>query len=187
MNSANLQASEQPTTQPVKKIGAAWIVLLLLWYATAALVAAQPGIDRIAAEAGESSLFSEESTLRILLACGVNIFSILASFLQAVVLRLVYKGLIKGSKPTLRDSWFWVLLGQIPFMLTVYAMGLLHEPAALDALGQAWVRVLLGTSAAGIYVAAAKKTFDASNARLLFLFVVVALINSLLLVTTAVR
>ena len=48
---------------------------------------------------------------------------------------------------------------------------------------EAWVRILFGAIAAGIYIAAAKTVLGAQNWRLAILFVVVAIINSLLLVS----
>lgn len=114
---------------------------------------------------------------------GVIIWSILASFLQALVLRLIYKGIVKGHGPILRASWFLVLLGQIPFMAAVLIMGLFLQPEAIGLLGQAWVRILFGTIAAAIHIAAAKKAFGAPNGRLAIFFVIVAIINSVLLVS----
>jgi hypothetical protein len=95
----------------------------------------------------------------------------------------MYKGIVKGQGPTLSASWFWVLLGQIPFMATVLIMGLFLQPEAIGLLGQGWVRILFGTIAAAIYIAAAKTVFGAPNGRLAILFVIVASVNSVLLVS----
>lgn len=57
------------------------------------------------------------------------------------------------------------------------------QPEAIGLPGQAWVRILFGTIAAAIYIAAAKKVFGAPNGRLAILFVIVAIMNSVLLVS----
>jgi len=183
MTSASPKTSGHPTPQSLKKINPVWIICLLLAYIAAAQFAVGSGIERLVAENAEHNQFSSQEMLVTFLRVGVIIWSILASFLQALVLRLIYKGIVKGHGPTLRASWFWVLLGQIPFMATVLIMGLFLQPEAIGLLGQAWVRILFGTIAAAIYIAAAKKVFGAPNGRLAILFVIVAIINSVLLVS----
>ncbi|MCZ9880529.1 hypothetical protein [Arthrobacter sp. B2a2-09] len=183
MTSASPKTSDQPTPQSLKKINPAWIIFLLLAYTAAAQFAVRSGIDRLVTENAEHNQFSSQEVLLTFLRVGVIVWSILASFLQALVLRLMYKCIVKGLGPTLGASWFWVLLGQIPFMATVLIMGLFLQPEAIGLLGQAWVRILFGTIAAAIYVAAAKRIFGAPNGRLAILFVIIAIINSVLLVS----
>lgn len=183
MTSAIPETADHPTPQSLKKINPVWIICLLLAYTAAAQFAVGSGIERLVTKNAEHNQFSSQEVLVTFLRVGVIIWSILASFLQALVLRLIYKGIVKGHGPTLRASWFWVLLGQIPFMATVLIMGLFLQPEALGLLGQAWVRILFGTIAAATYVAAAKKVFGAPNGRLTILFVIVAIINSVLLVS----
>ncbi|MFB8371789.1 hypothetical protein ACFC25_20770 [Pseudarthrobacter sp. NPDC055928] len=183
MTSANPETSSHPTTQSLKKLNPVWIICLLLAYSAAAQFAVGTGIERLVTENAEHNQFSSREVLVTFLRVGVIVWSILASFLQGLVLRLMYKGIVKGHGPTLRASWFWVLLGQIPFLATVLIMGLFLQPDAIGLLGQAWVRILFGTIAAGIYIAAAKTVLGAQNWRLAILFVVIAIINSLLLVS----
>lgn len=183
MTSANPKTSGHPTPQTLKKLNPVWIICLLLAYSAAAQFAVGTGIERLVTENAEHNQFSSREVLVTFLRVGVIVWSILASFLQGLVLRLMYKGIVKGHGPTLRASWFWVLLGQIPFLATVLIMGLFLQPEAIGLLGQAWVRILFGTIAAAIYIAAAKTVLGAQNWRLAVLFVVVAIINSLLLVS----
>ncbi len=183
MTSASPKTSDHPAPQSPKKINPAWIICLLLAYTAAAQFAVGSSIERLVTENAEHNQFSSLEVLVTFLRVGVIIWSILASFLQALVLRLIYKGIVKGRGPTLGASWFWVLLGQIPFMATVLVMGLFLQPEALGLLGQAWVRILFGTIAGAIYIAAAKTVFVAPNGRLAILFVIVAIVNSVLLVS----
>lgn len=183
MTSAIPKTSEHATPQSLKKISPVWIICLLLAYTAAAQFAVESGIELLVTENAEHNQFPSQEVLVTFLRVGVIIWSILASFLQALVLRLIYKGIVKGHGPTLRASWFWVLLGQIPFMATVLIMGLFLQPEAIGLLSQTWVRILFGTIAATIYIAAAKKVFGAPNGRLAILFVIVAIINSVLLVS----
>ncbi|GAA5189394.1 hypothetical protein GCM10023346_03820 [Arthrobacter gyeryongensis] len=183
MTSTSPKTSDQPTRQSLKKANPVWIICLLLAYTAAAQFAVRLGIERLVTENAEVNQFSSQEVLLTFLRVGVIVWSVLASFLQALILRLIYKGIVKGHGPTLGTSWFWVLLGQIPFMATVLIMGLFLQPEAIGLLGQAWVRILFGTIAAAIYVAAAKRIFDATNGRLAILFVIVATVNSVLLVS----
>lgn len=183
MTAAIPKTSDHPTSQSLNKINPVWVICLLLAYTAAAQFAAGSGIERLAAENADQNQFSSQEVLLTFLRVGVIIWSILASFLQALVLRLIYKGIVKGHAPTLGASWFWVLLGQIPFMATVLIMGLFLQPEAIGLLGQAWVRILFGTIAAAIYIAAARKVLGAPRGRLAILFVIVAITNSVLLVT----
>lgn len=183
MTSAFPETSDHPAQQQPTKVNPVWIICLLLAYTAAAQFAVGSGINRLVTENAEYNQFSSEEVLMTFLRVGVIVWSILASFLQALVLRLIYKGIVRGESPTLRTSWFWVLLGQIPFMLTVLVMGLFVQPDAIGFLGQTWVRILFGAVAAAIYIAFAKKAFGASNGRLAILFVIVATVNSVLLVS----
>lgn len=183
MTSAFPETSDRPAPHTLEKINPVWIVCLLLAYTAAAQFAVGSGIDRLVTENAEHNQFSSQEVLVTFLRVGVIIWSILASFLQALVLRLIYKGIVRGQGPTLRTSWFWVLLGQVPFMLTVLVMGLFLQPEAISLLAEAWVRILFGAIAAVIYIASAKRAFGAPNGRLGILFVIVAIINSVLLVS----
>lgn len=177
------KASVHPAPPSPKGINPAWIICLLLAYTAAAQFAVRSDIERLVTENAEHNQFSSQEVLLTFLRVGVVAWSVLASFLQALSLRLIYKGIVKGHGPTLGASWSWVLLGQIPFMATVLIMGLFLQPETIGLLGQAWVRILFGTIAAGIYIAAAKAVFGAPNGRLAILFVIVATINSVLLVS----
>ena len=172
-----------PTDASPKKINAAWLICLLLAYTAAAQYAAGPGLVRLVAENAEYNRFSSQDVLITFMRVGVLIWSIVASFLQALALRLIYKAIVRGPSPTLRVSWFWVLLGQIPFILTVLVMGLFLEPSATNILGQTWLRILFGAVASGVYVGCARKVFGASNPRLTVLCVIFTLVNSILLVS----
>lgn len=183
MTSASPKTSDPPAPRSPTKINPVWIICLLLAYTAAAQFAVGSNIERLATENAEHNRFSSQEVLVTFLRVGVIIWSTLASFLQGLVLRLIYKGIVKGHGPTLGASWFWVLLGQIPFMATVLAMGLFLEPEARGLLGQAWVRILFGTIAGAIYIAAAKKVFVAPNGRLAMLVVIVSIVNSVLLVS----
>ncbi|MEV7605891.1 hypothetical protein AB0N65_10685 [Paenarthrobacter sp. NPDC089322] len=182
MTPAYPATSNQPSPPAVKKINPVWIICLLLAYTAAAQVAVGSGLDRLVAENAEYNEFSSEEVLLTFLRVGVIVWSILASFLQALVLRLIYKGIVRGQSPTLRTSWLWVLLGQIPFMLTVLVMGLFLQPDAIGLLGQAWLRILFGAVGAAIYVGCARKALGASKGRLAVLFAIVTIVNSVLLV-----
>ncbi|MEW1819726.1 hypothetical protein AB0323_02895 [Arthrobacter sp. NPDC080031] len=171
MTSASPKTSGPAAPQSPRKINPVWIICLLLAYTAAAQYAVGSSIERLATENAEHNQFSSQEVLVTFLRVGVIIWSALASFLQGLVLRLIYKGIVKGRGPTLGASWFWVLLGQIPFMATVLFMGLFLEPGAQGLLGQAWVRILFGTIAGAIYIAAAKTAFAAPKGRLAVLFV----------------
>ena len=177
MTPAYPATSNQPAPAAVKKVNPAWII---------AQVAVGTGIDRLVAENAEYNQFSSQEVLVTFLRVGVIVWSALASFLQALVLRLIYKGIVRGQAPTLRSSWFWVLLGQIPFMLTVLGLFLAADaftaPDALGVLGQAWLRILFGAVGAAIYVVLARKTLGAPVGRLAVLFAIVTIVNSVLLV-----
>lgn len=181
MTSATPVAPEL-TDAPPRRIGPVWIVCLLLGYSAATQYAVASGIDRLVVENADFNHFASAEGLVTFLRVGVVVWSITASFLQALVLRLIYMGIVKGSAPTLGTSWFWVLVGQVPFMLTVLAMGLFFQSGTVGLLGQAWTRILFGVVAAAIYVVAAKKASGAPNWRLALFGVVVAIINSVLLV-----
>jgi hypothetical protein len=183
MTSAIPENSDHAAPQSLNNIKPTWIICLLLAYTAAAQFAVRSGVERLATEDAEDNPFSSQEALLTFLRVGVIVWSILASFLQALVLRLIYRGIVKGNGPTLRTSWFWVLLGHIPFMATVLIMGLFLQPEATGLLGQTWVRLLFGTIAAAIYVAAAKTAMGATNGRLAILFVIVAITNSVLLVS----
>ena len=183
MTFASPKTSDPAAPQSPKKINPVWIICLLLAYTAAAQFAVGSSIERLATENTEHNQFSSQEVLVTFLRVGVIIWSALASFLQGLVLRPIYKGIVKGRGPTLGASWFWVLLGQIPFMATVLVMGLFLEPGAQGLLGQGWVRILFGTIAGAIYIAAAKTVFAAPNGRLAILFVIVATVNSVLLVS----
>jgi len=183
MTSASPKTSGHPTPKSLKKINPVWIICLLLAHSAATQFAVGPGIERLATENAEHNQFSSQEVLVTFLRVGVIVWSILASFLQGLVLRLMYKGIVKGHGPTLSASWFWVLLGQIPFLAAVLFMGLFFQPEAIGVFGQAWVRILFGIIAAAIYIAAAKTVLGAQNWRLAILFVIVAIINSVLLVS----
>ncbi|MFW0773419.1 hypothetical protein ACLRGI_09630 [Paenarthrobacter nitroguajacolicus] len=185
MTPAFPSTSNRSATETPPKINPVWIICLLLAYTAATQYAVASGIDRLVADNAEYNQFSSQEVLVTFLRVGVVVWSFLASFLQALVLRLVYRGIVRGQSPTLRTSWFWVLLGQIPFMLTVLVMGLFMQPEALGVLGQAWIRILFGAVAAAIYIALAKKAFAAANSRLAILFVIITVVNSVLLVSTA--
>ncbi|MBT8159927.1 MULTISPECIES: hypothetical protein [Arthrobacter] len=167
----------------LREISPAWITFLLLAYTASAQFAVGTEIDRLVTDNAEHNRFSSQEVLLTFVRLSVIAWGILASFLQALVLRLIYMGIVKGPAPTLRFSWFWVLLGQIPFIATVIVMGLFLQPEATGLLGQAWIRILFGTIAAAIYIAAAKKLFVAPMGRLAVLFVVVVVVNSILLVS----
>lgn len=186
MTPAYPATSNQPAPAAVKKVNPVWIIALLLAYTAAAQVAVGTGIDRLVAENAEYNQFSSQEVLVTFLRVGVIVWSALASFLQALVLRLIYKGIVRGQAPTLRSSWFWVLLGQIPFMLTVLGLFLAADaftaPDALGVLGQAWLRILFGAVGAAIYAVLARKTLGAPVGRLAVLFAIVTIVNSVLLV-----
>lgn len=183
MTPASPTTPDDPAPPSPKKINPAWIIFLLLAYTAAAQFAVRSGIERLVTENAEHNQFSSQEAFLVFLRVGVIVWGTLASFLQALSLRLIYKGIVKGHGPTLGVSWFWVLLGQTPFVATVLIMGLFLPPEAIGLLGQAWARILFGAIAAAIYVVAARTVFGAPNGRLAILFVIVASINSVLLVS----
>lgn len=171
-----------PAIETHTKISPVWIIFLLLGYTAATQFAVSTGIDDLIAANAENNKFSSQDSLTVFLHLGVIVWSALASYLQALVLRITYRGIVKGTTPSLRRSWFWVLLGQIPFMLTVASIGFILPPDAVSALGEAWIRLLFGATAAVIYVFAAKRAFGAVTGRLVIFFVIVTVVNSVMLV-----
>lgn len=164
------------------KINAVWIICLLLAYTAAAQYAAGPRLEQLVSENAQYNQFSSQEVLLTFMRVGVLLWSMVASFLQALALRLIYKFIVGVEVPTLRTSWLWVLLGQIPFMLTTLFVGLFLEPAATLMLGQTWLRILFGAIAAALYAVLARRVFGAPNGRLAVLFVISSIINSVLLV-----
>lgn len=175
-------APREPQAPVTRKVSAVWVICLLLAYTAAAQFAAGSRLEQLVIDNAEYNQFSSQEILLTFMRVGVLVWSVLASFLQALALRLIYKGIVRGQVPTLRTSWFWVLLGQIPFMLTVLVIGLFLQPSALLVLGEAWLRILFGALAAALYVAIARKAFGARTSRLIVLFVIFTIINSILLV-----
>ncbi|MDP9935648.1 hypothetical protein [Paenarthrobacter nicotinovorans] len=165
-----------------RRINAVWIACLVLAYTAAAQYAAGPRLEQLVNENAEYNQFSSQEVLLTFMRVGVLLWSVVASFLQALALRLIYKFIVGRQVPTLRTSWFWVLLGQIPFMLTVLFVGLFLESEATLVLGQGWLRILFGAIAAALYAVLARRLFGAPSGRLAVLFVISAIINSALLV-----
>ncbi|GAA2519035.1 MAG: hypothetical protein Q4C90_01825 [Kocuria sp.] len=161
------------------------VIILLLAYSATVQYVVGPALESLVAQNAQNNQFNDTATLLTVMRVGVVFWVFLVSFLQALSLRLIYKGIVRGPAPSLGTSWCWALAGQLPFILTGLSLMLLADGRGIGALGHMGLRIVFGAAAAAIYCALARYAFRPSGARLTIYFFVVTVVNSVLLVAVA--
>lgn len=161
---------------------AAWVIILLLTYSIATQYSVSSVIDRLVAENADDNHFTDQDSLLTFMRVGVVLWTFLVSFLQALILRLIYRAIMRAQGPRLIISWYWLLLGQIPFMMIVFGFMAFGNRDAAGVLGAAGIRIAFGAVSALIYCLLAHVAFKHSILRLSVFFALVTLVNSVLLV-----
>lgn len=182
MNTTTTQ--ERPETQAsrLSRMEVVYATILALFLGALTIAASGPTLEAISAQLEANSPFASPAVQLTVLRVASGVWAVVFSVLQAFVLALLFGAIARVARPRLGRSWLWVLVGQVPFLVTVAAIQLTAGPPGMTALTIVWLRVAFGVVGILLYSAFARATLRIEPVRLaIFAGVAVALNAALLL------
>lgn len=157
------------------------VIILLLAYSATTQYIVGPSLEVLVRQNAAENQFTDAAALLTFMRLGLILWVVAVSFLQAVSLRLIYKGVVRGPTPTTSTSWCWALMGQVPFIVAGLGVMLITDGDGAALMGGLPLRVAFGVISAALYTYFARRAYRAEGARLGVFFFIVAAVNSVLL------
>ncbi|SER59340.1 hypothetical protein SAMN05443377_10387 [Propionibacterium cyclohexanicum] len=175
-----LDTEQAPRLTRMRKV---YVAILALFLAALTIAATGSTLEEKSLRLGTDSPFASPQVQLTVLRVASGAWAVLFSLLQAFVLAVLLAAIARVRRPGLGLSWFWVLVGQLPFLVTVAVIQLTAGTQGMTTLTNVSLRVGFGVVSILIYSGLARAALRVQPVRLaLFVGVAVALNTALLLI-----
>lgn len=160
-----------------------YVAILALFLSALTVVASGPTLETVSSRMGVDSPFSSPEVQLSVLRVASGVWAVIFSVLQAIVLAVLLGAIARVPRPRLGVSWWWLLVGQLPFLITVVVIQLTAGAQGMAILANVWLRAVFGVVGVLVYAIFAKATLPIQPVRLaIFTGVAVTLNAALLLI-----
>lgn len=159
----------------------AYTIILALFLSALTVAVSAPTLDEVSARLGQDTPFASPVTQITFLRVAAGAWAVLFSFLQALVLAILISAIGRVRRPRVMVSWFWVLLGQLPFLIAAAGTVLFAGPSGTGPLAGTWSRICWGVVGVTVYALLARRQLDVDRRRLALFVGIAVLLNSALL------
>lgn len=166
-------------------VAIALTIILALFYSASMVIAANKPLILIIAMHGGNHGFVSGLTQIVFLRFVVGVWSLLTTFLQSIILGVLFVAITRAHRPTILDSWRYVLCGQIPFMLLVFILNTCSHSLVSDILSQSWIHQLFAWIVIVVYAVFAYVKKRVEISRLMAFILISGCANTVLLLLTS--